>query len=81
MLCTQGVQDIGGQTIVKKESKQIVAVMSSGLKPYLYFVLRCGTLSDSLQQTVKTVHVVRDRKHIRQDFTLGANDKAIVLIL
>ena len=28
------------------------------------------TLPDFLQQTVKTVHVVRDREYTRQDFTL-----------
>ena len=32
--------------------------------------MRMATLPDFLQQTVKTVHVVRDREYIRQDFTL-----------
>ena len=55
--------------------------MSGRLKPYFYFVLRCGTIPDSLQQAMKPVHVVGNRKHIRQDFPLGADDEAIVLIL
>ena len=44
----QGVQDIGGQTVVKKKPKQVVAVMSGRLKPYFYFVLRVGAILDSL---------------------------------
>ncbi len=37
------VEDIGGQTVVKKKSKDIVAVMPGCLKPYFYAVLghRC----------------------------------------
>ena len=44
--------------------------MSGRLKPYFYFVLRCSTSLDFLQQTVKAIHVVGDRKHIRQNFAL-----------
>ena len=47
-VCAQGIQDIGGQTVVKKKPEQIVAVMSGRLKPYFYFVLRVGTILDSL---------------------------------
>ena len=39
-----------------------------------------GVILDSLQQKAEPVHVVGDGKHIRQDFILGADDEAIVLI-
>ena len=71
---------IGGQTVVKKKPEKVVAVMSGRLKLYFYFVLRGGTTLDSLQQTVKPIHVVGSREHIRQDFTLRTGDEAIVLI-
>ena len=54
--------------------------MSGRLKPYFYFVLCMGAILDSLQQKVESVYVVGDGKHIRQDFTFGADDEAIVLI-
>ena len=54
--------------------------MSGRLKPYLYFVLWRGSLPDSLQETVKSIHVVRDSEYIRQDFTLGVDNETIVLI-
>ena len=54
--------------------------MPGRLKPYLYFVLRCGALPDSLQQAVESIHCVGDGKYICQNFTLGADDEAIVLI-
>ena len=65
------------------DARTIASMLLSdaGLKPYFYFVLRCGTIPDSLQQAMKPVHVVGNRKHIRQDFPLGADDEAIVLIL
>ena len=80
-VCTQGVQDIGGQTIVKKEPKQVVAVMPGRLKPYFYFVLRVGAVLDSLQQTGESIHRVWNGKYICQNFTLRANDETIMLIL
>ncbi len=79
-VCTQGVQDIGGQTIVKKESKQIAAVVPGRLKPYFYFILWCSTISDLLQQKVESIQCIGDGEHIRQNFTLGTCDKAVVLI-
>lgn len=50
------------------------------LKPYLYFVLRCDAVPDSLQQAVESIHCVWNGKYICQNFTLGADDEAIVLI-
>lgn len=55
--------------------------MSGRLKPYLYFVLRCGAILNSLQQKGESIHGVRERKRIGQDFTLGADNEAIVLVL
>ena len=43
---------------MSEETKQIVAVMPGRLKPYLYFVLRCDALPDSLQQAVESIHCV-----------------------
>ena len=54
--------------------------MSGRLKPYFYFVLRVGAVLDSLQQTVKPIHVVGNRELIRQVFPLRADDEAIVLV-
>ena len=54
--------------------------MPGRLKPYLYFVLRCDAVPDSLQQAVESIHCVGDGKYIRQNFTLGADDEAIVLV-
>lgn len=79
-ICAQGVQDIGGQTVVKEKPEQIVAVMSGSLKPYSYFVLRCATFLDSLQQAVEPIQGIGNCEHIRQDFTIRADNKAIVLI-
>jgi len=55
--------------------------MSGRLKPYFYFVLCMGAIPDSLQQKAEPVQVVGDGKHIRQDFTLGAENEAIMFIL
>ena len=38
----QRVQDIGGQTVVKKKPEDVVAVMPGRLKPYFYAVLGRG---------------------------------------
>ena len=54
--------------------------MSGSLKPYFYFVLWHGTLSDSLQKEVEPIHGVVDSEHIRQDFPLGVDNETIVLI-
>ena len=34
----QRVNDISWQTVVKKEPKDVVAIMPGSLKPYFYFV-------------------------------------------
>ena len=65
----QGIQDIGGQTVVKEKPQGIVAVGSGCLKSYLYFVLGCGTIPDFLQQEVKTLQRIWDGEHIREDLT------------
>ena len=77
----QGVQDIGGQTVVKKKPKDVVAVMPGRLKPYSYFVLGCGAVPDFLKQAGKTIHVVWDGEHICQDFTFRVENEAVVLVL
>lgn len=33
----QRINDIGGQTVVKKKSEKVVTVMSCSLKSYFYF--------------------------------------------
>ena len=53
----------------------------AGLKPYFYFVLRCSTILDLLQQKVESVPGVLNREYICQDFALRVDDKAIVFIL
>ena len=55
--------------------------MSGRLKPYFYFVLCMGAIPDSSQQKAEPVQVIGDGKHIRQDFTLGAENEAIMFIL
>ena len=55
--------------------------MPGCLKPYSYFVLRCGTGLNLLQQRMEAIHIVRDGEHIRQDFALRTVDKAVVLVL
>ena len=54
--------------------------MSGRLKPYFYFVLCMGAILDSLQQAVETIYRIWDCERIRQDFTLGTDDEAIVFI-
>ena len=54
--------------------------MSGRLKPYLYFALWCGALPDFLQQKVESIHRVWNGKYICQNFTLGAENEAIVLV-
>ena len=46
----QRVQDIGGQTVVKKEPEDVVAVMPGRIKPYFYAVLGRGTGPELVQQ-------------------------------
>ena len=54
----QRVQDIGGQTVVKKKPKNVVAVMPGRLKPYFYAVLRGGTGPELVQQGVEAIQVI-----------------------
>ena len=77
----QGVQDIGGQTVVKKKPENVVTVMSCSLKSYFYFALFSRAGLDSLQQVRETIHVVGDGKDIRKNFALRADDEAVVLVL
>jgi hypothetical protein len=77
----QGVQDIGGETVVKKKPENVVAVMPGSLKPYFYFVLRRGTLADPLQQTVKALQAVWNGENVREDFPIRVDDEAVVLVL
>ncbi len=58
---------VGGQTVVKKKPENVVTVMAGCLKPYFYFVLGHGAVTDRLQQPIETIHVVRDGEHICQD--------------
>ena len=36
----QRIDNVGGQTLVNQKSENVVAVMSSSLKPYFYFIIR-----------------------------------------
>ena len=56
----QRVNDISWQTVVKKEPKDVVAVMSGSLKPYFYFVRLLSTVLNRLQQPFETIRVVGD---------------------
>lgn len=44
--------------------------MSAARLIYILGILQQETTPNSLQQTVKRVHVVGNREHIRQDFAL-----------
>ena len=76
----QRVNDVGCQATVKKKPEDVVAVMSSGLKPYFYFVSRESAGPDTLQQGLEAVSVVRDCEYARQHLAFRAEDKAIVLV-
>ena len=76
----QRVYDIGVQTFVKKESEDVVAVMTSSLKPYFYFAqIRCYRL-EPLEKLVEAGLVIRDGEYIRQDFSIRVYDVAVVLV-
>ena len=55
--------------------------MSGSLKPYSYFICRCGTGANPLQQCLKALSVVGDGKDILQHLALGIEDKAVLLVL
>ena len=44
----QWIDDIGGQTFVKKESQYVLAVMSGSLKSYFYVIVWARDILDSL---------------------------------
>lgn len=75
------MMNIGGQTVVKKKPKNVVAVMPGRLKPYFYAVLGGGTGPELVQQGVEALQVIRDGEYIRQGDALGAENEAVVLIL
>ena len=56
----QWIDDVGGQTFVKQKSKDVVAVVSSSLKSYFYFILRVSAAANRLQQCVKALCIVLD---------------------
>ena len=49
---------VGVQTFVKQKSENVVAVMSSCLKSYFYFIFRTGTAMNGLQKGVKSLCIV-----------------------
>ena len=55
--------------------------MSGSFKPYFYFILRAGAVTNGLQKCVKPFRVIGDGEDICQDFTFWAEDKAVVLVL
>ena len=60
----QWIDDIGGQTFVKQESKEIVAVMPGGLESYFYLgQIMCCRL-DSGKKRFKTLGIILDGKDI-----------------
>ena len=77
----QRVYDIGWQATVKKEPKNVVAVMSGSLKPYLYFVCRTSAATNGLEKSVKAFRIIGDGEYICQDFAFRAEDEAVVLVL
>ena len=60
----QRVNDISWQTVVKKEPKNVVAVMPGGLKSYFYFVRLFGTALNRLKHLLKSIHVVGNGKAV-----------------
>ena len=77
----QRIDDVGVQAFVKQKSKNVVAVVSGSLKPYLYFVLRASAATNGLQEPVKALRIVLDGEYICQSFAFRAEDKAVVLVL
>ena len=54
----QRIDNIGWQALVKQKSENVVAVMSSCLKSYFYFIFRTGTAMNGLQKGVKSLCIV-----------------------
>ena len=70
----QRIYDIGVETVVKKKSEDVVAIMTSSLKPYFYFAqIRCYRL-ELLEKQVEASLVIRDGENIRQDFSIRVYD-------
>ena len=60
----QWIDDIGGQTFVKQESEEIVAVMPGGLESYFYLgQIMCYRL-DPGKQRFKALGMIPDGKDI-----------------
>ena len=75
------VNDIGGQTFVKEESEDVVAVMPGGFKSYFYFAqIRCFRL-ERLEKQVEAVQVILNREHILEHFSVRVYDVTVVLVL
>jgi len=77
----QRIDNVGWQTFVKQKSENVVAVVSSSLKSYFYFVCRTGTAANGLQQGTDPFCIVWDGEYICQDFAFRAEDEAIMLVL
>lgn len=55
--------------------------MSRGFKPYFYFVRIFFSGLDLKKQIFKAIHVVLYGKYIKQNFTIGIYDEAVVIVL
>lgn len=77
----QRIDDKGVQTFAQQEAKNVVAVVSCGLKSYFYFFVGTGAVLNGFKQCVKAVSVVGDCEHVGQDLALRADDKAVVFAL
>ena len=76
----QRIYDIGVETVVKKESENVVAVMTSSLKSYFYFTqIRCYRL-EHLEEKVEADLVIRDAENVCQNFSVRVYDVAVVLV-
>ena len=76
----QWVNEIDKHIILKKKAKDVVAIVSGSLKPYFYFVCRAGAGLNPLQESIESIPIVGNGKHIREHFTFRAENKAIMLI-
>ncbi len=63
------IQDECVQTVVEKEFEDVVAVLSSSLKPNFYVVSRLRAVTNSPQQGLEAVSIVCNGEHISQHFT------------
>ena len=77
----QRIDNIGWQALVKQKSENVVAVMSSSLKSYFYFVIWTCAAVNLLQQGIKSICIIGNGEYTRKGFPFRIQDNAIMLIL